>query len=59
MSPTYAGSFSECVMEFYYHMKGSDIGILEVDLQPATGTDRDYNEDARLFELEGKIIQNN
>lgn len=53
MTPTYAGSFSECVMEFYYHMKGKDIGILQVDLQP---TSKVFLDQARLFELRGRII---
>ena len=30
-SPTYGQSFSECQVEFWYHMMGRDVGILRVD----------------------------
>ena len=30
-SPTYGQSFSECQVEFWYHMMGQDVGSLRVD----------------------------
>ena len=39
MSPVIAASYSECVVEFSYHMFGKDIGLLHIELQPADGYD--------------------
>ena len=35
MTPTIAASYGECTVEFYYHMYGSHVGLLYVQLQPA------------------------
>jgi len=51
-SPPYAGAFSDCVVSFYYHMFGSDTGILRLDIvdsYPAIDTPQ-YT---TLFELRG------
>ena len=37
MTPVIAASYSECVVEFSYHMFGVHTGILHVELQPAPG----------------------
>lgn len=47
VTPLYGGAYSDCVMEFYYHMYGGNIGILEVDLMSGGNA-------TRLFEIRGK-----
>lgn len=47
MTPMYGGAYADCTMEFYYHMYGRNIGILEVDLITAGNA-------TRLFELKGE-----
>ena len=37
MTPVIAASYSECVVEFSYHMYGVHTGILHIELQPAPG----------------------
>lgn len=51
MTPTFAASYGECTMEFYYHMYGRHTGLLYINLQPAPGSNIDS---ARLFELKGQ-----
>jgi len=51
MTPALASSYSECVVEFYYHMYGRNTGILYVELEPAPGSTLD---ESRLFEAKGQ-----
>jgi hypothetical protein len=36
-SPMYGQSYSDCVLDFYYHMKGRDVGTLTFDLITGKG----------------------
>eukprot|EP00794_Sanderia_malayensis_P017044 gene17044-18759_t len=38
ISPTYGGSFSECTMQFSYHMFGANVGSLWTQLKDVNGT---------------------
>ena len=51
MTPTFASSYSECVVEFYYHMYGYHTGTLLLELEPGQGSSIDSS---RLFEAKGQ-----
>ena len=52
ISPTFAAAYSDCVLEFYYHMYGPNIGLFEVDLYK-NGTELDPFDSTKMFELKG------
>ena len=50
-TPVYRAAFSECVMEFSYHMYGRNIGLFEIDLyNNASGFD---TYPTKMFEWKG------
>ena len=46
----FGGAYSQCVMEFSYHVYGRNIGLFEIDLLN-NGTE--YSRPTKMFEVKG------
>ena len=52
MTPVISSTYSECAVEFSYHMIGDHTGILSVELQPADGDDGKLHESSSSSQLD-------
>jgi len=56
ISPIFGAAYSECVLEFYYHMYGRNIGLFEIDLFKNGTDDHLYVTSTKMFELKGIVL---
>ena len=49
----FGGAYSQCVMEFSYHVFGRNIGLFEVDL---FNNGSEYSRPTKMFEIKGIFI---